>query len=162
MNRLILIAFSVALVACSATDETKVSPKIKVDRALFSGTWHCATPENSEDDEISYDGKTTYANNGLLDGRALFSIEIPDVSGEFVYEVKINGTWELKHNEVHEYIDSVSVKSLNDISVPFEEMLRKAMEKTKVSVSTILAINSKQLTWRSESGAVDSCTKVLE
>jgi hypothetical protein len=162
MKRLLLIAFSVALVACSATEETKVHPKIKVDRSLFSGTWRCATPENSEDNEISYDGKTTYANNGLLNGQALFIIEMPDGSGRFVYEVKINGTWELKYNEVHEYIDSVSVKSFNDASVPFEERFRKAIEETKVSVSTILAIDSKHLTWRSESGAVDSCIRVLE
>ncbi|WP_131826400.1 hypothetical protein [Salinivibrio proteolyticus] len=151
--------FSVAflvffLTACSSTTSKPI------DRDLFVGTWHCASPTHADD--LNFDGKTTYWTDGLLDGTAIFDGQMPDVDGRFLFEVNIQGTWELKHNKVYEYIESVSVEPLNELSKSFKPMFTKAIESNDESVSTVLSVDSEYLFWHSQGNAsVDRCERVL-
>lgn len=136
--------------ACSnLTTSTTVNEKMLV------GTWECVSSNSNRDLEI----KVTYDTSGRLEHNITTRYQVPDVNGVFLYQVNGNGTWKVIQNTVYETIDEYEILPLNELSIAFEDLVKKELNKSKKTYSSIVTIEESQVNLM-VGGVPMSCSRV--
>tara|TARA_R110001583_G_scaffold67490_7_gene192943 strand:- start:53788 stop:54246 length:459 start_codon:yes stop_codon:yes gene_type:complete len=152
MKKLTMCILMVLLSGCS---NLKTSLVIKEE--MLIGTWECV----SFNHDSSLEGQTTYFNEGGFDKQTTMRQKVADVKGEFLYQVNSSGTWKLKGNTVHETMGKYELIPLNELSIAFEDVIKKKLDQYKKSYLTVVTIDESKINWMGN-GIPMSCNKVVK
>lgn len=128
-----------------------------VKEEMLKGTWQCVTSDTNG----NYDLEVNYYNSGLFYKSMTTSNTLQDVKGEFQYAISLTGSWQLKGNTVFEIIEQYEVEPLNDLSIAFEDVIKKKIHKNKQSHGTVVTINKNTINWISN-GIPMSCDRSVK
>jgi hypothetical protein len=150
MKKLTMCTLIFILSACS-----NVKTSMIVNEEMLIGAWNCVSSNYDSDLEA----EVTYHKAGFFDEKTTIKSQVPDVKGEFLYQINRTGTWELKGNTVYETIDEYDILSLSELSIAFENVMKKKLDKHNKTYSTIVTIEESKLNWIKD-GLPMSCSRI--